>query len=389
MPEVHAKQFGPSGAVKWLNCPGSALLEANLPDTTSTYAAEGTLAHSLGELKLRKKFEVMSQSTYTRRLNKLKKDPLYQTEMDGYTDEYVEYITEIAIGFDKTPFVAIEKQVSFEAYAPGGFGTSDCIVIGGNTMYVIDLKYGKGKPVSAEQNPQGMLYALGALNAYALFYPVETVVIAIVQPRLNNISEYQISREELEQWGMEVVKPAAEKILNQADEYHPGEWCDKGFCKARDRCRARCNQQTALEDFKFALPPMLTNEEVGDILKRAQSLKSWVSQLEDYALKAVLDGKPIPGWKAVEGRRSRRFTDLDRAFDTLRENGIDDALLYERNPLTLAKVEKLLGKKTFDELVGGMVITDLGKPTLVTETDRREPYNTGAAKDFENLGGMN
>ena len=389
MPDVHAKQFSPSGAAKWLNCPGSALLEAELPDTESSYAAEGSLAHSLGELKLRKKFEVMPQSTYTRRLNKLKKDELYQKEMDGYTDGYVDYVTETALKFDKSPFVAIEKQVSFDLYAPGGFGTSDCIVIGGRTMYVIDLKYGKGKPVRAEANPQLMLYALGSLGAYSMLYHIDTVTACIFQPRLNNISEYTISRGELERWGAEVVKPAAQKILDRVPDCIPGEWCDQGFCKARGRCRARSNQQTALEEFQFALPPLLTDAEVGDVLKRAQSLKSWVSQLEEYALKAVLDGRRIDGWKAVEGRRSRRFADLSQAFDTLRKNGIDDALLYERNPLSLAKVEKLLGKKTFDELVGELVVTDPGKPALVVETDRREPYHTGAAKDFENLGGMN
>ena len=387
MPDIHAKQFSPSGAVKWLNCPGSALLEATLPDTASSYAKEGTLAHSLAELKLQKKFEPMSQSTYTRRFNKIKKDEFYQSEMDRHTDTYLDYVTEIAYSFRTSPFVAIEKRVSFENYAPGGFGTADSIVIGDKTMHVIDFKYGKGKRVEAECNPQGMLYALGALHEYGLFYQIDDIVISIVQPRIDNISQYVISRNDLESWAVNIVRPAVDKILNNLEEFHPGDWCDKGFCKAAGRCRAQCNSHTALEDFREALPPLISDVEIGDVLKRAESLKKWVSKLEEYALTAVLDGKNIPGWKVVEGRSIRAFKDSDEALDRIIQSGYDESLLYERNPLSLSKLEKQIGKQEFTKLVGDLIIKSPGKPTLVVENDKREPYKIGAVKDFENIGG--
>lgn len=386
MPDVHAKTFAPSGAYKWLNCPGSVLLEANYPDTTSEYAKEGTLAHSIGELKLQKKFTVLSQRTYTTRLNKLKKDELYNPEMDGYTDAYLDYVTEVAMRFDSAPHVAIEKHVSFEKYAPGGFGTSDCIVIGGNHMCVIDLKYGKGVPVSAEGNPQALLYALGAYIAYSMLYPISKVTVAIVQPRLDNISEFDISVNNLLDWADDIVKPAVEKIQNSNAECVAGPWCDKGFCKARGKCRAQAKTYTALEDFGGAVSPELSDEEIGDILKRAESLKKWVTNLEEYALNACLDGKVIPGWKVVEGRQVRAFTDLEKAFETIEKSGIPREMLYENKAISLTAAEKLVGKKDFETLLDGYIAKKPGKPTLVPESDRREPYKVGASKDFEGVG---
>ena len=386
MPDIHAKQFSPSSAYKWLNCPGSAALEAMFPDTASEHAKEGTLAHAIGELKLQKQFTAMSKQSFSAKMNRLKKDGLYQEEMQGYTDEYVEYITETAMRFKAQPFVAIEKQVSFEKYASGGFGTSDCIIIGENVMYIVDFKYGKGVPVSAERNPQGMLYALGALEEYRLFYDIHKVVIAIVQPRLSNISEFEISKDELIQWGEDVVKPAAARITAGETECKAGAWCDKGFCRARGRCRAQSAYHTALEDFKFALPPLLTDEEVGSVLVRAEGLKKWVSELEEYALKAILEGREIQGWKAVEGRKVRAFTDIDKAFEHLQKNGIQQELLYERKPLSLTNVEKMIGKKDFAELTKDFVTVQPGKPTLVAESDKREAYRVkNAASDFSEI----
>lgn len=384
MPDVHAKMFSPSGSCKWLNCPGSAALEAQFPDTASEYAAEGTLAHSIAELKLNKKFTVMTQKSFTAQMNKLKKDKYYSPEMQGYTDEYLDYVEEAAMKFQAQPFVTTEKRVSFEDYASGGFGTSDCILIGDNTMYVIDFKYGKGVPVSAENNSQGMLYALGAVKAYDMFYRIKNIVIAIVQPRLSNISEFKISREDLLKWGENTVKPAAEKVLSGTTECRPGWWCDKGFCKARGRCRAQGESFTALEDFRGVLPPLLSNEEIGDILTKAEGLAAWVSALKDYALKSILDGKSIPGWKAVEGRRVRSFTNADKAFEYLVSKKIvQEDMLYERKPLTLTGVEKLIGKKDFEAVLSEYITIKPGNPTLVNESDKREPYKmSNAVSDF-------
>ena len=202
-----------SSAKKWLHCTPSARLEDALPDEQSPYAAEGTLAHSICELKLAKQFtdKNMSDRTYKSRLGKLMKDPLYDKEMDGFTDGYAEYITGIAYNFPSAPYVAVEKKVDYGLWAPEGFGTCDCILIHGNEMHVCDFKYGKGKPVSSYENPQLMLYALGAWNAFRMIYPIQKVTLHIIQPRIDNTSSWEVSVEELLRWGEETVKPQALK----------------------------------------------------------------------------------------------------------------------------------------------------------------------------------
>lgn len=359
-----------SGADRWINCPPSARLEEQFEDTTSDYAREGTLAHEIAELKLRKQFtEPMSTRTFNTRLNKLKKQDLYQDEMLGYTDAYLEYAKETVYGYTNAPHVAVEARLDFSHIVPDGFGTGDCLIIGGDTLHVIDFKYGKGVSVSAEDNPQMMLYALGALQKYAMLYEINTVKIVVSQPRLDSISEWEISTADLMAWG-ESIKPIAQLAFDGRGEFKAGGHCR--FCRAKSQCRARTDTMTALEAFELKKPPLITDDEVGDILKTAQTLKAWVSDLEEYALKALLSGKKIGGWKAVEGRSIRRFDDTDKAFETIKASGIDEALLYERKPITLTAVEKLLGKKDFTKILSDRVIKPPGKPTLALETDKRE-----------------
>lgn len=374
-----------SGAHRWLVCTPSARLEEQFPDTTSDYAREGTLAHEIAELKLRKQFtEPMSQSTYSRRLNKFKKHELYQEEMLKHTDTYLDYLREITIGMDVQPYVAIERQIDFSQVVPEGFGTVDCLIIGGDTLYITDFKYGKGVPVSAEDNPQMKLYALGAYFAYSFLYPIKLVKLAIVQPRLDSISEWKISAKDLLAWG-EKIKPIAAKAFAGEGEFVPGEHCK--FCRAKAQCRARAEMYTALSDFGMKKPPLLTNEEVGKVLKQAQDLEAWVKALKEYALSACLEGEEIPGWKAVEGRSTRVYKDIDQAFKHLAKNGIDEALLYERVPLTVAKLEKALGKKEFTSLLveKGLVEKTPGKPTIAPVSDKRPAITNkpSAAEDFQ------
>lgn len=374
-----------SSAHRWLICTPSARLEEQFPDTTSDYAREGTLAHEIAELKLRKQFtEPMSQSTYSRRLNKFKKHELYQEEMLKHTDTYLDYLREITIGMDVQPYVAIERQIDFSQVVPEGFGTVDCLIIGGDTLYITDFKYGKGVLVSAEDNPQMKLYALGAYFAYSFLYPIKLVKLAIVQPRLDSISEWKISAKDLLAWG-EKIKPIAAKAFAGEGEFVPGEHCK--FCRAKAQCRARAEMYTALSDFGMKKPPLLTNEEVGEILKQAQGLEAWVKALKEYALSACLEGEEIPGWKAVEGRSTRVYKDIDQAFKHLAKNGIDEALLYERVPLTVAKLEKALGKKEFTSLLveKGLVEKTPGKPTIAPVSDKRPAITNkpSAAEDFQ------
>lgn len=377
-----------SAAEKWLNCTPAARLEETLPEIRSDYADEGRLAHEIAELKFRKAFiEPMGLRAFNNRLKKLQENPLYQSEMLKHTDVYLDYVSGIVHDYASPPYIAVEKKIDYSEYAPEGFGTGDCIVIGGNTLHVIDFKYGKGVPVSALGNPQMRLYALGAYTAYSFLYPVKTVRMTIVQPRLDSISEDVISVDELITWG-ENIKPVAQKAFKGEGEFTPGDHCQ--FCRAKALCRARSEFNTALEDYKQMKPPLITNEEVGQILVRAKNLAKWVKDLEEYALSECLQGNEIPGWKAVEGRSARQFTDQDAAFAVLIEAGYDEAMLYKREPLTLAKIENLLGKAKFRELLTEYVNKPPGKPTLAEASDKREAITRRSAEDdFKNNNGGN
>lgn len=358
-----------SSSKKWINCPPSARLEEQFPDTASKYAKEGTLAHSIAELKVRKCFmEPMSQRTFNSRLKKLQKDELYAPEMLTHTDTYLEYIKGVAYGCAAPPFVTVEKQIDYSNVAPEGFGTSDCILISGDTLHVIDFKYGAGNPVYAAGNTQMMLYAVGALNAYGLLYTVKNIVMTIVQPRLDNISEHHISVTELNDWA-ESIKPVAELAFKGEGGFCEGDWC--GFCRARAVCRHRSEKTTALEAFGNKLPPLISDSEVGEILTKARNLKKWVNDVEEYALSSLLAGKEIPGWKAVEGRKCRAFTDVEKAFDAVIQKGYDESMLYERKPLSLTAIEKLMGKKDFSDILSGHITLSPGKPTLAPISDNR------------------
>ncbi len=321
---------------------------------------------------------------FNNRIKKFKENELFQDEMLKHTETYLEYIQGITHGFSYAPFVAVEKKLDFSTYVPEGFGTGDCIVIGGSTLYVIDFKYGKGVPVSAEENPQ-MKLALGAYLEYGFLHNIEHVQMVVVQPRLfSDASEYKIPLQELLDWGEE-IKPIARKAFEGEGEFVPGEHCK--FCKAKVTCRARADQFTALDDFKQMKPPLISDEEVGAILEKGEHIASWIKALKDHVLKESLKGKEITGWKVVAGRGSRSYVDLDKAFQHLTISGIDEAVLYDRVPLTVAKLEKELGAKEYRSLLEepGHVQKSPGKPTLAPTSDKREAVtnDVDAKDDFQ------
>lgn len=393
-PEKHAL-LSASSAARWLKCTAAPRFEEGMPESTSEYAQEGRLAHSIAELKVLKKFTLMTGRTYTARLNKLKKEPLYGPEMDKTTDLYIEHLMEQAMAYDSAPTVAAEVKVDFSDYVPEGFGTCDCVMIGGDTLCITDYKHGKGVPVSAQGNPQMRLYALGALKRYGPIFgdAIKNVHMSIDQPRLDSYSTDTITVEELRAWGKS-IKPIAQKAFSGLGEFVPGDHCR--FCRGKAQCRARANVNTALEDFKDCVPAgfltpekrqsmkaygLLTDEEIGDLLIRGQCLVQWYKDLEEYATKALLEGRTVPGWKLVAGRSNRTFTDQDAAIQAVIAAGYDEALVYDRKPKTLSELEKLMGKAEFAEKVGGFVVKPLGKPTLALGTDKRQAYNPAAA-DF-------
>lgn len=404
-PEKHAL-LSASSASRWLNCTAAPRFEEGLPESTSEYAEEGRLAHALAELKVFKKFTGMTSRAYSTRLNKLKKADNYDPEMDKTTDLYLEHLTEQAMLYDSSPTVAAEIKVDFSEYVPEGFGTCDCVMIGGDTLSITDYKHGKGVPVSAVGNPQMRLYALGALKRYAPIFgdTIKKVRMTIDQPRLDPTPSTDIiTVEELRAWG-ESIKPIAQKAFSGLGEFVPGDHCR--FCRGKAQCRARAGVNTALEDFKDCVPagkvqpgdfvpqvssyltpggvevhPLLSDAEIGDLLIRGQHLIQWYKDLEEYATKALLDGKPIEGWKLVAGQSNRTFTDQDAAIQAVIAAGYDEALVYDRKPKTLSELEKLMGKAEFAEKIGSFVVKPLGKPTLALSTDKREAYNPAAA-DF-------
>lgn len=382
-PKAHAL-LGASSSARWLACSPSARMCEDIPETESPYAAEGTLAHEICELMLTKAYTLaLGPKAFTTRLNKLKKHELYQDEMLKCADVYLEYIDSIMLSYPSTPHIAIERRVDYSAYVPEGFGTADCIIVYGDTLHVVDYKHGKGVPVSADHNPQMMLYALGALKAYQMLYNIHTIKMSIVQPRLDSISEWEIDSEELIKWGNEFVKPRAEKAFKGEGDCVPGEHCR--FCRAKAVCRARAVTNLDLAKYAFAEPATLSNTEIGEILQQAQDLEKWAKDVKEYALDEVLKGNDVPGWKAVEGRSTRAFLDMDKAFEKLVANGVDESLLYERIPLTLSKIETMLGKSKFAELLTDQVVKTPGKPTIVPESDKRQPFNmTSAQHVFSN-----
>ena len=315
------------------------------------------------------------KTKFTRAVNKLKKDPLWKDEMQVYTEEDLDYVRSVALSFTGSPSVSIEKRVLLDAYIPHregedpASGSADCILIGGGELHVIDFKYGKGVPVSAEGNPQLALYALGAYEAYKILYPVETVTLHIVQPRLGDPSSWSCPLSELLAFGRWVKERAVLAIKGEG-EFRPSDEACR-FCRARGTCRARAERNVALAFDVGKKPPLISNEEMGAYLKKGSDVAAWLQDLKAIALSECLAGKEVPGWKAVEGRGSREWTDMDEAFRKFVDNGIDEAVLWERKPLSLAQVEKVVGKKEFQELAGNYVIKKPGKPALVEKSDNR------------------
>ena len=368
-----------SSADRWLHCPPSARLCESYADKGSDYAAEGTDAHALCEYKLRRALGLPAE------------DPAdnltwYNEEMNDCAAGYAAYVLEQAEAAKQIcadPVVLIEQRVDFSRWVEGGFGTADCIIIADGTLRVIDYKHGLGVLVSAEENPQMQCYALGALELFDGIYEIETVGMTIYQPRRDNVSTWEISKDALYRWANEVLKPTAELAFAGDGNYLCGEWC--GFCKAKADCRARAEANLALAQYEFKLPPLLTDEDIEDILSKADELVSWASDIREYALRQAVSGKKWTGWKLVEGRSNRKYVNETVVTDVVERAGFDP---YERRVLGVTAMQKLLGKSRFDELLSPYIEKPQGKPTLVPESDKRPAMSTAEADFNENEGGQ-
>ncbi len=384
-PEQHAV-LSASSSHRWIHCPPSARLAEQFPETSSSYAEAGRLAHSIAELKARKYFlEPMNARTYNARMKKLQEDPNYDKGMEEATDSYLAYLKELAMAFRQPPFVALETRVDFSQYVPEGFGTADCIMIGAGRICIIDYKNGAGVPVEAENNSQMKLYALGALHVYAPIFgdSIKTAQLSIVQPNAGGIKTWDTNVEDLRFWG-ELIEPIADDAWKGEGDFTAGDWCR--FCPAKAQCSARAAQMLGLEPIaspngsgETISPSVMTDAQIGAALARGRAMVAWVKDLEEYALAASLQGRQITGFKVVEGRGSREWADTDEALAILQQRGIDEAILYERKPVSVAGLEKILGKKPFATAAEDLVVKKPGKPALVPDSDKRPPYNPALA----------
>lgn len=387
MPEVHAR-LSASGSKKWLNCPGSIQMESEFPDKTSAFAEEGTNAHSLGEAKIRLALNQYNRVKYHNAIKNLE----ITEDMDDYTDSYKNFVIErFNEAKGKTPDaqIYIEKQLDFSLWVPGGFGTGDAVIIGDGTLEIIDLKYGTGVRVSAKDNSQMRLYALGAVSAFDFLYDIKQIRMTIYQPRIDNISTETISFDTLMAWGEE-VKTRAERANNDnVTECVAGSHCDAGFCKARAVCRAYNEERQRLAMYDFKRPAKLSVEEIADIIDQADKISKWVKTVNDYALdQAVNHGVEIPGFKLVEGRSVRKYSKPDEEIgDHLIDLGYLESDIFTKSLKGISHMEKLLGKKGFNDVLGDYVVKPQGKPTLVHNDDKRPAINStaNAVEDFKNI----
>ena len=360
-----------SSSKRWLNCPPSAKLNAEIPDTTTEYAKEGTDAHELAEYKVNQLLGIKADNP-TENLD------YYNQEMESCTDSYAQYIAEQVSQYS-SPVVMVEQRLDFSRYVPGGFGTGDCIIVADEVLTVIDFKYGKGVAVEAEYNPQMMLYALGALELFSILYDINEVKMVIFQPRIENISEFSMSVLDLLNWAENELKPKAELAAKGEGEFCAGEHCR--FCKVKATCRKRAEYNLAIAKYDFAPPDMLEDSEIEMILERADALTAWAADVKEYALSEALKGKKWNGYKVVEGRSNRKYTDEKMAAAVVKNAGKDP--YSEPKILGITEMTKLLGgRKKFDELLSKYVCKPQGKPTLVPESDKRKEWSS-AENDFQ------
>lgn len=372
-PSKHAL-LGASSAARWIACTPSARATEGLPDQESTYAAEGTRAHEVCEKALRYKLAKWEAGKPFDLLSDWAQQSM-PTEMFNAANQYVSFLHDQWVGFSCRPGVFIEQEVDVSRWVPGGFGTCDCLMIGGGLLHIIDFKYGQGVPVSPVRNPQLMYYALGAYALFDGLENIDTVRMSIVQPRIQEEPEtWELPLSDLLSWAREVLQPAAEMAWRGEGAFCPGEHCR--FCKAHPACRGWQEKYGPLAGFEpLPQPAALSDEELGEWLQKVEGLAAYARELEDYAQTALLEGRTLPGWKLVQGRSTRKWTDQDAAFRQMEADGIDEAMLYTRTPISLTAAEKMLGKKKFAEVMSAFITRAPGAPKLAKDSDPRPAYD--------------
>ena len=369
-PNDHAL-LSASSSHRWLNCNPSARLEREFADRETTAAAEGTAAHALAEHKLKRRLKLRSERPVS---------PFDTDEMEICTDDYADFVMEQVTKErrrDPNTQVFIEQRLDFSCYVPEGFGTGDCLIVSKGRLHIIDLKYGMGLLVDSEENPQMKLYALAALTQYEEQYQIKKVKLTIFQPRRENVSTWETSVAKLKKWATKDLVPKAQRAFKGEGEYCPGEWCI--FCKAAVKCRARAEDKLRLAQSEFKMPPLLTDAEIEDVLAKLPDIKKWADEIQEYALAKALAGKEWAGFKLVEGRSVRKFTDERAVVKAANAAGYHD--IYKQTLISLTEMEKLMGKAEFSKVLGALVTKPQGKPTLVPDTDKRQAITVSNPKN--------
>ena len=378
---AHAR-LNASSSHRWMMCPPSVRLSEQFADKPSSYAEEGTFLHELCELKLHRYLGDMAPDVIEAQYAEHRDSEFYTQEAETVTDEYIAFCVETIEAVKSScpdPLIMVEYRLDYSEYVPEGYGTGDLVIVADGVIEVIDFKGGRGVRVDAHRNSQLMLYGLGALLEFDPLYDVHKVRVTIVQPRLSNTSTYEIAADELVCWAEKEVRPRALLAYEGKGEFCAGDWCR--FCKARYTCRKRSEYHMQLAERDFRQPDLLSDEEITDILQIADSLNNWVQDLLAYATQQAVEGKSWPGYKLVAGRSNRKYTSEAEVIKAATEAGYTD--IYKTSLLGVGDLEKRLGRKKFNEVLGMYVIKPVGAPTLVPDSDPRKPYSS-AAEDFTN-----
>ena len=376
--------LSPSAASRWLNCTPSARLEEQFPDRAGAAAAEGTTAHALAEILISQALGTDKAFKLNARLKEVQDSSFYNEDMHEHCDNYVALVLERyaeAQRRTKDPVIFLERRIDLSAYVPEGFGTGDAVIIADGLMDIIDLKYGKGVPVSAIENKQMMLYALGLVHEFELIYLLERVRMTIYQPRIDNVSSFEMAVDDLKRWAEDELKPKAAMAFAGIGEYQAGSHCQ--FCKAKGICRAFADYNLVLARHEFKQPELLNDEEVAEILDKAATFTNWLNAVKDHALSEALNGKEWPGYKLVEGRSNRKFTDEEQVAGKLMELGYKEEDIYNKKLQGITALEKMVGKAAFTTHLGGYTVKPPGAPTLVPQSDKRPAINSEQAAKAE------
>lgn len=373
---AHAK-LSASSSHRWLHCPGSIKAEEGYADSSSEHANEGSAAHWLGETCLesgQQASEFLGQTLADYQV-------VVTDEMVDAVQQYLDYVR--SLGGNRL----VEQRVDFSHVVPEGFGTADAIVMSGYTLHIVDLKYGKGVKVYAENNSQAMLYALGVLHDYDYLFQPEKIVLTIVQPRLDHIDEWEVTMDQLQTFASFAQTAANLALQDNAPRYPSDKACQ--WCKAKAECVALKNEieQTLTASFDnisaIPLPDKLTLEQISNILSSKKLVTSFLEAVEKFAMARLSNGEEMPGFKLVAGRSNRVISDEDFAVRILHQSGYKDEQIYK--PVTLKSItelEKLMGKKEFSLTLGDVVVKPEGTPTIAPTSDPRAPLSVVNASDF-------